>query len=70
MSEVALWNAVIIRAIEDLFAGSHQEQRAALRWLFENNNDFKKVCDYAGIDPVHVRKNVFGKIINGYKDVD
>ncbi len=65
MSEVALWNAVIIKAIEDLFTGSHQERREAFRWIFETNPDFRKVCDYAGVDPMYVRRNVFGKIING-----
>lgn len=65
MSEIALWNAVIVQAIEDLFRGNDKERRDAFRWIFENNPDFKRVCDYAGIDPMYVRRNVFGKIING-----
>lgn len=65
MSEVALWNAVIVRAVEDLFSGTNQERRAAFRWIFENNPDFMEVCDYAGVDPMRLRQKVFNKIING-----
>lgn len=65
MSEVALWNAVIKQAVEDLFSGNDLERRVAFMWIFENNVDFRNVCDYAGIEPMYVRRNVFGKIING-----
>lgn len=65
MSEVALWNAVIVQAIEDLFRGNDEERRDAFCWIFENNPDFRRVCDYARIDPIYVRRNVFGKIVNG-----
>lgn len=65
MSEVALWNAVIKQAVEDLFSGTDLERRAAFVWIFKNNADFRRVCDYAGADPMYVRKKVFAKIIIG-----
>ena len=65
MSEEALWNAVIVQAIEDLFRGNDKERRDSFRWIFENNSDFRNVCDYAGIDPMCLRQNVFSRIING-----
>lgn len=65
MSEETLWNAVIALAVEDLFQGSDKERRSAFRWIFENNNDFRSVCDYAGVDPMYLRQNVFSRIING-----
>lgn len=64
-SEQALWRAVIMQAIEDLFSGKKQESREAFRWIFENNSDFRSVCDYADIDPMSLRQCIFGKIING-----
>ena len=63
--ELALWRAVVRQAIDDLFGGSKLERRAAFRWLFENNSDYRKVCDLAGVNPMCVRKSVFKKIING-----
>ena len=65
MSEETLWNAVIVQAINDLFHGSDKERRAAFRWIFENNPDFRNVCDYAKVDPMCLRQNVFSRIING-----
>ena len=65
MSEVALWNAVVATAVEDLFHGSDLERRAAFLWIFENNADFRTVCDYAGINPMCVRQYAFSRIING-----
>ena len=65
MSEVSLWNAVIVQAINDLFHGSDKERRDSFRWIFENNADFRRVCDYAGVDPMCLRQTVFSRIING-----
>ena len=65
MSEVTLWNAVIVQAIEDLFRGNNKERRYSFRWIFENNADFRRVCDYAKVDPMCLRQNVFSRIING-----
>ncbi len=65
MSEEALWNAVIVQAINDLFHGSDKERRDSFRWIFENNPDFRRVCDYAKVDPMCLRQNVFSRIING-----
>ena len=45
MSEETLWNAVIVQAINDLFHGSDAERRDSFQWIFENNPDFRNVCD-------------------------
>ena len=65
MSEETLWNAVIALAVEDLFHGSDKERRDSFRWIFENNPDFRNVCDYAKVDPMCLRQKVFSRIING-----
>ncbi len=65
MNERVLWKAVIMQSVDDLFHGSDQERRAAFKWLFVNNKDFRTVCDYAAIDAMCLRQKVFEKIING-----
>ncbi len=63
--ERELWNAVILHAVEDLFSDSYWEQRDAFVWFFRNNPDYFRICDYAEIDPMCLRKKVFDRIING-----
>jgi len=63
--ERRLWSAVILRAMEDLFGKSYENQRHAFVWIFYNDPDYFRVCNYANIDPMHVRKKAFYKIING-----
>lgn len=63
--EQRMWRAVILQALEDLFAKDSREQRDAVRWIFKNNKDFAMVCEFAEISPRHVRQCAFGKIING-----
>ena len=63
--ERRLWSAVILQAIHDLLGRSYKDQRHALVWIFYNDPDYFKVCNYANIDPMHVRKKAFYKIING-----
>ncbi|MBR1735031.1 MAG: hypothetical protein IJ730_06270 [Alphaproteobacteria bacterium] len=61
MSEETLWNAVIVQAINDLFHGSDKERRDSFRWIFENNSNFRNVCDYAKIDLICLRQTVFSR---------
>ncbi len=63
--ERELWNSVVLQAMDDLFCRSYENQRHALVWIFYNDPDYFRVCSYAGIDPMHVRKKAFYKIING-----
>lgn len=64
-AELELWRAVIMQAMYDLFSGTNLQRRAAFRWFFEKNQDFKNVCDLAGVDPMYLRQIVFWRIING-----
>lgn len=63
--ERGLWRAVLMQAIDDLFAANYWDQRAAIKWIFRDSEDFRVVCEFAGIAPKWVRKRAFEKIITG-----
>lgn len=63
--EVKLWCAVLVRALKDALgldqnckrqAGLHK--RRAENWFYYGNEDFKMVCELAGLDPVTVQYRV------------
>jgi hypothetical protein len=51
IGEHRLWTAVITRAVEDWRMGTLRARREAQRFLFEDDNDFNRVCAGAGLDP-------------------
>lgn len=51
LPELALWNAVICRAIADAVQGN----RPAREWLLQECEDFLTVCSLAGVSPVSVK---------------
>ncbi len=53
--EVRLWQAVLVRAIEEWMSGPAREQRQAEHYLFHDNSDFALVCQSAGLDPDDLR---------------
>jgi hypothetical protein len=58
--EVALWNAVILRAIDDAIApvtSNTRNRDEARAWLTRPNQHFNDVCDLAGHNPKRVRLN-------------
>ncbi len=55
IGERRLWTAVMTLAIEDWRNGTLRAQREAQRFLFENGNDFDRVCAGAGLDPAGLR---------------
>lgn len=63
-AEVALWRAVIDRAISDYKAetGGRGERRRfrddAESWLFRPNRDFHLVCELALLEPDAVREGI------------
>lgn len=65
--EKALWKAVICQAIEDATTESTKSKRQsakrkAIKWLTEENEDFKIVCHLAGYSHKIVKENISGLI--------
>lgn len=61
--EKALWKAVLCQAIDDATTESRKSRRQfakrkAIKWLTEENEDFKIVCHLAGYSPKIVKQNV------------
>jgi hypothetical protein len=66
IAERHLWTAVVTRALEDWRAGTLRERRAAQKFLFDEANDFDRVCASAGLDPASLRSQLskIGRRIN------
>ena len=58
MAERRLWTAVIVAAVQDWLSKSTRIQRAAHRFLFEDDSDFYRVCACAGLDPSSLRSKL------------
>ena len=58
-----LWICVLSRAVHDaLLVNNNVETSRAMAWFESAGPDFKLVCDYAGRDPIYVRKKMMPKI--------
>jgi len=63
--EQKLWKAVLGQSIHDSLFGDYRslqtnyERKEAKLWLDLNNEDFRQVCEYAGLSPYFVFNNVF-----------
>jgi hypothetical protein len=55
VGEVRLWQAVLVRAIEEWMSGPAREQRQAEHYLFHDKSDFALVCQSAGLNPDDLR---------------
>ena len=53
--ERRLWTAVILTAVEDWRNGTLRAQRKAQQFLFEDDANFARVCDAAGLEPGSLR---------------
>lgn len=56
----SLWKAVILQAVTDAISSNKRteiqlEKKKATAWLFDPNQDFNIVCEYAGYSPAYVR---------------
>jgi hypothetical protein len=55
----ALWQTVLLTAIEDALLAErrtyNRAKRDADQWIRRGAKDFRAVCSYAGFDPDHVR---------------
>jgi hypothetical protein len=66
IAERHLWTAVVTRALEDWRTGTLRERREAQKFLFDETNDFNRVCASAGLDPTSLRAQLskIGRKIN------
>jgi hypothetical protein len=55
MGEIRLWQAVLLRTIQEWVSGPLRQHRQAEEYLFQDNKDFPKVCQSAGLDPDDLR---------------
>jgi len=53
--EERLWTAVIARAVQEWVSGPLRTQREAENYLFNDDQDFPKVCLAAGLDAKALR---------------
>jgi hypothetical protein len=70
--EQAMWRAVITQALMDASSQSAKsealyEKSQALCWLTGYSEDFKTVCDYAGLSPAYVRRSAIAALKRGCK---
>ena len=53
--EMRVWQAVIASTVEEWVHGPLRRAREAEQYLFDDQNDFRFVCESAGIDPDRLR---------------
>jgi len=53
--EMRVWQAVITSTVEEWVHGPLRRKREAEDYLFSDSNDFRTVCQSAGMDPDHLR---------------
>lgn len=53
--EVRLWQAVVVRVIQDWMSGPLRQKRLAEHYLFDRNTDFATVCESAGLNADDLR---------------
>ena len=54
-AERRLWRAVIASTVDEWVNGPLRQQREAEKFLFIENEDYRTVCDSAGINPEDLR---------------
>ena len=53
--EMRVWQAVIATTVEEWIHGPLRRAREAEQYLFDDQHDFRFVCQSAGIDPDRLR---------------
>lgn len=56
--ETRLWQAVILSAVEDWVSGGLRTKREAEIYLFDDDVDFPRVCESAGMDAGRLRSRL------------
>jgi hypothetical protein len=57
-AETRLWQAVILSAVEDWVSGGLRTKREADAYLFDDQDDFPRVCESAGMDVGRIRSRL------------
>jgi hypothetical protein len=55
LPEARLWQAVILKTIEEWISGPLRRRREAEEFLFNNKSDFQLVCQSAGLNAESLR---------------
>jgi len=58
IGERRLWVAVLVAAVEEWRDGTLRERREAQKFLFEDHQDFDRVCASAGVDSSAFRSSL------------
>jgi|HubBroStandDraft_5_1064220.scaffolds.fasta_scaffold1971498_1 hypothetical protein len=56
--EVRIWQAVIVSTIEEWMSGPLRRSLEAEQFLFRDENDFRLVCQSAGMDAGRLRQQL------------
>jgi hypothetical protein len=56
--ETRLWQAVIVSAVQDWMSGGLRTKHEAERYIFEDQVDFPRVCESAGMDADRLRSRL------------
>ena len=56
--ETRLWQAVILSAVEDWVSGGMRTKREAEAYLFDDQSDFPRVCESAGMNVERLRSRL------------
>jgi hypothetical protein len=55
VGEVRLWQAVVVRVIQDWMSGPLRQKRQAEHYLFDDKTNFAIVCESAGLNADDLR---------------
>jgi len=56
--EIRLWQAVLVTTIREWVSGTLRSQREAEQYLFQDQRDFRMVCQSAGFDADRLRSKL------------
>jgi len=56
--ETRLWQAVLVTTIQEWVSGTLRSQREAEQYLFQDQRDFRMVCQSAGFDADRLRSKL------------
>jgi hypothetical protein len=62
MPEQNLWKSVVLQAIHDAFSKNKFLRWRAWAWFYNNSNDYRHVCDMAGISADQLRQKMIETI--------